>query len=505
MSSKYIPDSIDVKIKATHFEFVNKNAVFYTGKAVDNGASSWTAPFNKPQLVAHNKQSDPIGRIVDYEVLRDATTSSSEPPNFVRLIARITDPDSIAKVMDGRYNTVSVGSRTSRVVCSECGQVITEEGLCEHKKGSYDEDGNPVYWIIDEIEYVENSFVNEPADQFAGIEEINVGAGWVTYTDFLDNTESFNKNKSLEDSMTKKEEKLSVEQRNKLSESVFCGPGRSFPAHDKVHTAAGLKLIEKSEFSDNLKSKIKSALYRKGKRYGITPSEDELEANPNVLTDGMELDFNDEQIKEVEDFFKLNPDADLPSDDTEEQTDETTVVLDTVDIKKLKREELKDFAIELQTKVSELENSKKESIETRDEKITNLETKLQDADTILLQREDEIAKYLDENALLEKKFRDAVISNIIDLKVTDNTSEEREALTIKYEKRQLGSLIDALQDLRNEKHVSIETSEEKVEDTTLPTENNSDDTINNKDQNEEKSSDKFSLFDRDRSQLLEVE
>jgi hypothetical protein len=59
---------------------------------------------------------------------------------------------------------------------------------------------------------------------------------------------------------------LSTEARNKLPNSSFCGPGRSFPAHDKAHCIAGLRLLNKSKFSDATKSKIKACLYKKGKK-----------------------------------------------------------------------------------------------------------------------------------------------------------------------------------------------------------------------------------------------
>lgn len=506
-SYKYIPDSIDVKLKATHFAFVNKNAVLYTDKAVDRGVSSWTKPYKKPQLVGHDKTKDPIGRVQGAKVVR--SDSTEEPPNYVQLTVRITNKDSIEKIMDGRYNTVSVGSRSSRVICSECDTVITEEGLCEHKKGSIGENGQPIYWVIDEIEYVEDSFVNEPADEYAGIEEIDVGSGFISYNDFLDNKETILSEILTEDNMTvKADAKLTAEQREKLPDSAFCGPSRSFPAHDEAHVLAGLDLLAKSEFSDATKSKIKSTLYRKGKKYGIVPSEDELEQTPDILTARMTDSFSDEEITTIDDFFKENPDADLPAleDDAKSQEDaqEDSTEETTTDIKKMKVGELRDLVEKLQKDIDDQKAANAEAIEVRDSKITRLEKDLQDAETLTLQKDDEIYKYLDENALLDKKFRDSIISNIIDLKVTDNTNEEREALTDKYSKRKLESLLDSLEDLRNEtKKVEAGLDTDKVVDPTI-TEDNSETETNDDQNNQEETVDKFSLFDRDRTNV-EVE
>lgn len=500
-SYKYIPDSIDIKLKATHFSYINKNSVLYTDKAVSKGIKSWTSPYKKPQLIGHNKLSDPIGRIVDATVVR--SDSTDEPPNYIQLTARITDKESIEKIIDGRYNTVSVGSRSSRVLCSECGVVITEEGLCEHKKGSIGEDGRPVHWIIDEIEYVEDSFVNEPADEYAGIEEIDVGGGFIPYNDFLDNRQTILSEIVTEDIMTKKaNSKLSPEQRQKFSESAFCGPDRSFPAHDKSHVLAGLSLIDKSEFSDATKAKIKSGLYRKGKKYGVVPSDDELENTPDILTARIDDEFTDDEVKEVRDYFKENPDADLPEveNDDEDGSDTNTSDSDGIpDIKKMKVSDLRDLVEKLQKDLSDQESENKKAVTLRDEKIKRLEKDLQDAETLILQKDDEIYKYLDENALLDKKFRDAIISNIVDLKVTDNINEERKALEDKFSKRKLESLLDSLEDLRNEKgKVESGLDTHKVDDPTIPNDN-SDEHKNDQNNNDNEETDRFSLFDRDRT------
>lgn len=496
-SYRYIPDSIDVKLKATHFGYVNKNSVLYTDKAVSKGITSWTIPYKKPQLVGHDKTRDPIGRIVSANIVR--SDSVDEPPNYIQLTARITDKDSIEKIMDGRFNTVSVGSRSSRVLCSECGTVITEEGLCEHQKGSIGEAGLPVHWIIDEIEYVEDSFVNEPADQYAGIEEIDVGTGFVAYSDFLDQRDKilFTLKESLMSKLTK-------EQRDKLPESAFCGPGRSFPAHDKAHATAGLRLLDECDFSDSTKAKIRASIYRRGQKCGVIPTEDELEQTPNLLTVRMNDNFSDDEIKEIEDYFNENPDADLPTDDgTPEKTIEDNAQEDTTetDIEKMKKDELKELAANLQKKLDDQEESHKKAIDVRDGKIKRLQKELTDYETLMLQKDDEIYRYLDENALLDKKFRDSVISNIIDLKVTDNTNEERKALEDKLGKRKLESLLDSLEDLRNEKiKVEAGLDTDKVVDPTI-TDDNSDEI--NTDQNTQEKKDKFSLFDRDRTTEVE--
>lgn len=482
---KIIPDSIKVKIKATHFSpFINKNALKYTEKAVTKGAKSWIAPFKKPQLVAHNKNSDPIGRIVDYKIVKNPNDD-----NYVQLIAKITDKAAIEKVLDGRYNTVSVGSKSARVICSECDQVLTEDGLCEHKKGTYNEKGELIYWIIDQIEYTEDSFVNEPADEYSGIEEIDIGSGWTDYNTFLDTNSSNLIN--MEDSMA--DAKLSIETRNKLADSSFCGPGRSFPAHDKAHITAGLKLLELTKFTDSTKNKIKAALYRKGKRFGIVPSQDELTANPDCLIFGVDDEWTTEQKTEVENYFKENPDADLP-----ETENSDSQIVENTDPETMKKEELRDYVKKLQKEIEDSKKISTEAINLKDSKIEELNKKISDQETLSLQKENELNQLADEVAVLSSKLRDSIISNIVDLQLTD-TNEERKTLTEKYSKRKIESLIDTLNDVRSEKlenKDNINTDE--------PLKNAQTDKKNSdKTQNINDSNDKFQLLFRDRSVMEE--
>ena len=287
--SKFIDkiDFIDITMSATHLDYVNHNNVLYTVDGAKRGAKSWIKPYKKPQLLHHNKKMDPIGRVMDYSVENKAL-EDDEPDNYIKLGIRISDKESIAKVMNGLYYTGSVGSSASRIRCSVCDQVLNVDGLCEHERGSM-YDGEKVYWIVDEITYKENSFVNNPADSYARILTIDIGDGPVEYDKFLDNKEKILADFFMEDNMNKNgknvemdDAKLSTNTRKKLPDSAFCGPGRSFPAHDKAHVTAGLRLLNRSKFSDATKNKIKACLYRKGKRYGIEPQADDLKETTDL-------------------------------------------------------------------------------------------------------------------------------------------------------------------------------------------------------------------------------
>ena len=474
-------DFLDVEIAATHLDYVNGNNVLYTIDAAKEGAKSWLKPYKKPQLLHHDKRKDAIGRVMGF-TLEDTALEKTEPNNYIKLNVRITDKEAISKTLKGIYYTCSVGSSASRIRCSYCDQVLTVDGLCEHEKGSII-DGEKVYWIIDNISYRENSFVNNPADSYSRILNIKLGDESIDYNKFLEDKEELltkfllsdeeqnTSTISMEDSMKHNDAKLSTEKRNKLPDSAFCGPGRSFPAHDKAHVTAGLRLLNKSDFSQSTKDKIKACLYRKGKRYGVQPQKDELEQNSEILIYRMNDDFTEEEIDSVKKFIDEFGDADQNlSDEDFDQTDsektdseetdseENTYTIDDAEqIKKGKKEDLINFIDFVLKEYNEL-NDKIDNLNTE---IETLNDSISKKDTILNSKESEIHNLLDENAKLTVEYKRSVVSNILDLKQIDSEFYDEEFK--KYESRQIDSLLDTISDLKAESINDIP----KIDDETL--------------------------------------
>ncbi len=475
-------DHVDIAIHATHLDYVNGNALFYTVDAGTIGAKTFIKPFAKPQLLHHDSLSDAVGRVQSAEVL-DSSDNPDEPQDFLKLDVRITDKEAMRKVLNGIYLTCSVGSKTTSVKCSICSQELTKDGLCEHEKGDTVE-GKFVYWIIDDITYRENSFVNKPADPYSRIVAIDLGNGYIPYKDFIDNREVLINELIMEDSCMKvNDAKLSTAARNKLSDSSFCGPGRSFPAHDKAHVTAGLRLLERSKFSDSTKAKIKGCLYRKGKKYGIGPSKDELTEMPDIKTYRIDEEYSDEEIAAVEKWFEENPNSDSvldePATDNVEEEDLTDMENESKEeILKKYEDSVKDGKV----KVTSLEKE-----------IKILKDTLSEKDTILNSKEDESSKLLDDNAKLEEKLKKALISHLIDLQTLINDEKnDDEELDTKYNKRQIDSLVDTINDLRSE--IVKSRSEDKVEDPTINKDDNKDADTEDKTCTPEGVDEKFAAF-----------
>jgi len=71
------------------------------------------------------------------------------------------------------------------------------------------------------------------------------------------------------------EAKLSYKSRQNLPDSAFCGPKRTYPAHDAAYVRAGIQRL--SQFGHRLapavRAKILGCLKRRAKRFGVEISE----------------------------------------------------------------------------------------------------------------------------------------------------------------------------------------------------------------------------------------
>lgn len=77
---------------------------------------------------------------------------------------------------------------------------------------------------------------------------------------------------SLKTEILNNEAVLTAKTRNALPTSAFCGPNRSFPAHDKAHVKAGLSYLDRSNLTPEQKSRTRSCLVRRGKLMGMDTS-----------------------------------------------------------------------------------------------------------------------------------------------------------------------------------------------------------------------------------------
>jgi hypothetical protein len=182
------------EIAVTHGGIVNGNFGYYKPERLNKSVRTWVEPFNKPLLKNHDYHTEPLGRTVASvwrstvpSVIPDVRNSiqradySFRGLGHIQNLVSVSDPDAVAKVLDGRYLTVSVSGETDEMTCSICGQNWLEDGRCEHRFGKEYEDEDSgkkdlAYWVGGDFVWDEVSFVNTPADPFAQVVTREVSA-----------------------------------------------------------------------------------------------------------------------------------------------------------------------------------------------------------------------------------------------------------------------------------------------------------------------------------------
>ena len=370
--------SLMVRLAASHWGYVNRNGFYYDPLTIDGTKATWTIPRPLPVLTFHpglfDGEPDTIGRIitVDYtkgiaaQFVEDDLIPNNVPDGYLEFTTRISEPTSQQKIIDGRYDTVSISAVATNVLCSICNKRIDiNNSTCKHDrwkrydtKGKRTEDGAICFYKAGPLMGRHVAFVHTPGDKYAGVkgfeyegvedslvydsniydgvslaeiwimdaakkllvslhdEEGNVydkltDVGKRTVIDILnsgydkkeddivEDKKVEDKNKpgdeptedkkelpiDLEDTVTMtdteleavlerltEDAKLSYEARKKLPSSSFCGPDRSFPAHDAEHVRKGLQMLSKSNYTSSQKAKIYGCLKSRAGKYGIKVS-----------------------------------------------------------------------------------------------------------------------------------------------------------------------------------------------------------------------------------------
>lgn len=167
--SKKIIKVLKPRIESIHAGKTRNGNVYISEKLkgdykLRSGVFSFTYPYPKPMLKNHDRYSEPTGRITNAQFISDSSTGKEA----ILIVPEITDQDTIQKILDGRYLTVSIGATTDSVTCNICGQDILKDGWCGHARGeTYDE--VECAWILGNLWFDECSWVTVPSDSQAKI------------------------------------------------------------------------------------------------------------------------------------------------------------------------------------------------------------------------------------------------------------------------------------------------------------------------------------------------
>jgi hypothetical protein len=202
--------SLVAQIEMTHSGIVTKNYGFYLPWKMRDGAKSFTNDFAKPVIVGHDedpfKPAEPVGRViqadyfdtsgafsqkdrhlesmlkfldnqkgkklskdlelVDYVIKQYSGRDSYRGLGHIRGTFKITDEQTIAKILDERYLTVSTSMASDSARCSVCGTDWVSDGPCEHSRGGIYDDKVMVL-VPGSMTYDHVGIVNNPADPHA--------------------------------------------------------------------------------------------------------------------------------------------------------------------------------------------------------------------------------------------------------------------------------------------------------------------------------------------------
>lgn len=372
---------LHIKLIATHAARITGNNTIYLPSKMKDAVPSWTKHYNRPILCNHDVYSDPIGRVESAEYVdithkyQDFLTKKDfqaddtilgtyisgemsfkdaidytvkhfveelpiiNDPNFeglgyIILNAKISDPEAIKKILDGRYVTGSISATSSSATCSICKQDWgSDAGPCEHVPGKLYKNKKMVL-VAGDLKYNEYSFVNKPADSMTNIieyfhdgisEQIKMGNMEDSMQNKKEEVKDQNINPEVKDLVKEfwgekyneivgddawgkdyadmmaveelRDKALTAQQRKNLSASTFCGPDRSFPVPDCAHVTAARRLIERYEGSGS-KEKILACVERKAKRMGCDKKDSQSDDFGSYTPESFD-NHSDEELKQM--------------------------------------------------------------------------------------------------------------------------------------------------------------------------------------------------------------
>jgi hypothetical protein len=243
VSSAVSPDSINVDIEGIH-SVVTRNYTYYTPDCLKKSIPYWTSPYEKPVIMHHNdKDGIQIGRVKSVEFLEQ---SRAGMPGLLFTV-NIGDEAGIKGVKNGTLSTVSLGAIIHKATCSICGQNIASDGECEHRRGKYYDD-KLCYWIMEDMEPKELSYVIVPSDKYANTVKIYKPKNINSKESYSKGDEEMpNMFDDLELSMAQPEKQPEVQEAAKEEEKV-----------EKVEEAVEVEIVEpKVEKEEESKEEVK--------------------------------------------------------------------------------------------------------------------------------------------------------------------------------------------------------------------------------------------------------
>jgi len=190
-------------INCMHSNKLTKNYTLYPAESLvgnqkhGTGYSSFIQPYGKPIIREHRLQGSmfgdeadvPMGRAIAASYSKRGKDESLTPHKYgagfvegdgvMSMIAAVTEPEAIRRVLGHQYHTVSIGSVCSKVTESISGIDLVKARKEGTEAPSYERgqvyNGQLSWWNMGPIEARELSMVNNPSEVTAGVVKPDLG------------------------------------------------------------------------------------------------------------------------------------------------------------------------------------------------------------------------------------------------------------------------------------------------------------------------------------------
>lgn len=448
-----------IEVAAIH-EGMTANFNYYPAEALENALESWVRPYPKPIIMNHDPSSEPVGRVIAAKMEKEADGTP-----YTLLQVAITDPEAIAKVMDQRYLTGSVGGSAKQANCSVCGVDWAEASIrnipCKHSRGKTYK-GKLCYMEMNGIGFKEYSFVNMPADQLSSIRSLQTSNeaeesdGWVKAArvfslnmddeEILEFSESATDDSNILSAMKKKDATpIYMQLKGSFLSAMAVAESEKDDRNNEEPDVSKEIITEEEEDILAVAEGLSSDL-------ADTPAED-VEENEDVHEE-------DESVAETEETVEESEEEEISEETNEEVVAEEEEVEEAE--KPEAQESPRDKDVDPENSdgapVSREDNETEEVVEEgEEEEIVNeedgSETDLSEEIVTLESRVEELEAreqtLLEENAKLKDAMKRQLAERVVDTKVALGLieAEDRAGELEEHAKRSASSLADSMRDL----------------------------------------------------------
>lgn len=444
-----------VEVAAIHAGLTS-NFNNYTEAELDVSLKSWVDPYPKPIILNHDPESDPMGRVMAARMDKE-----SDGTPFSRLQVAVINPEAIAKVLDGRYITGSVGGKAKSAKCSVCNADWAKptEGMglpCRHKRGQV-YNGKLAFFNLSGLEWKEYSFVNIPADKSSGVisgPSVSDNPEWVKAARLF--SVNMSEEKILELTESEGPKNILAELKKKDAHYTYMNVKGTFLTASAYDYKENMNTnITSDEINTTIDNEISIKTLTQ-KEEELNPNEENKmsaeEQNEDILSIAEQLSA-DLASEENATSSEMTSEIDLADTTSEVSSDNSDVKTETEEAEVETKEDSDEASSDSEAVKEQLSENKvevsTEELAKPEESTEVIEESKEDTVVVADERDEKISSLQEENDKLKKALHFMLAERVVDTKINLGMVEasERSDSLKEHANRTASSLADAIRDL----------------------------------------------------------